>query len=70
MMIRLSHGSNMAISYMLREASEITGESELDLMSRKPTAADNLVRVPIDPKAKQLMEEGDIEGVLERVAIL
>lgn len=70
MMQRLSGGSGVRVLYMLKEAARITGGSELDLTSRKPTAADDLVRVPTGPTAQRLMEECGLEGILERVAIL
>ncbi|KAK3998177.1 hypothetical protein QBC44DRAFT_731 [Cladorrhinum sp. PSN332] len=69
-MEHLWFGPGNRVLSMLKRAAEITGESELELMSREPTEADDLVKIPTGTIAQRLMEQCGFEGTMERVAIL
>ncbi|KAK4033346.1 heterokaryon incompatibility protein-domain-containing protein [Parachaetomium inaequale] len=56
--------------YMIRAAARRTGESVEQLLSRKTTDGDNLVRVPIDIWTERLMDEFGCDGSIEYVNIV
>lgn len=64
----LSRG--LKLIYMVREAAKRTGETEAQLMSRNPTDADRLIRIPTGPNAEVLINHYGCEGRTEEVFIL
>jgi hypothetical protein len=56
--------------YMVRLAAQMTGESEDQLLARRPTEADRLVRVPTSETARNLLEKCGCDGTVEDVVII
>jgi hypothetical protein len=56
--------------YMVRAAARRTGESLDQLLSRKATDGDRLVRVPIDIRTERLMDGFGCDGTIEYVNIV
>ncbi|KAK3897770.1 hypothetical protein C8A05DRAFT_38649 [Staphylotrichum tortipilum] len=61
---------DMWVVKMIHAAVLVTGESEEQLLSRSPTEADRLVRVPTSDWTRRLMEECGCDGSVETVTIV
>jgi hypothetical protein len=66
----LQQSIGLQILRMVRWAARRTGESEEQLMSRKPTEADRFVRVPTSYRAERLMDECGYDGTVENIMIV
>lgn len=66
----LSKSVGKQLLFMVRMTARRTGESEEQLLSRRVTEADCLVRVPTGYYAEKLMDEYGCDGTVEDVVIM
>jgi hypothetical protein len=66
----LSRSEGRLLLHMVRQAAKHVHESEDQLLSRRPTEADRLVRVPTNEAAARLMWECGCDGTVEDVLII
>jgi len=66
----LSTSPGLSMLHMIEQARAEDRESEEQLLARKATGADRLVRVPTGPYSEKLMDDCGCEGTLEEVIIV